>query len=74
MKRFLYVLALTLAAGLPASSQQSVSQPPSAEKASAAGRAEVLVLGTYHMANPGHDIHNMQADDVLAPRRLGCDG
>ena len=34
-----------------------------------AQRAEVLVLGTYHMANPGHDIFNMQADDVLAPKR-----
>lgn len=33
------------------------------------GRAEVLVLGTYHMANPGHDIVNMQADDVLDPKR-----
>jgi len=32
-------------------------------------RPEILVLGTYHMANPGHDIHNMQADDVLAPKR-----
>ena len=31
--------------------------------------AEVLVLGTYHMANPGHDLFNMQADDVLAPKR-----
>jgi Family of unknown function (DUF5694) len=32
-------------------------------------RPEILVLGTYHMSNPGHDIHNMQADDVLSPRR-----
>jgi len=32
-------------------------------------RPEVLVLGTYHMANPGRDINNMQADDVLAPKR-----
>jgi hypothetical protein len=32
-------------------------------------RAEVLVLGVYHMANPGHDIFNMPADDVLAPGR-----
>jgi hypothetical protein len=32
-------------------------------------RPEILVLGTYHMANPGHDLHNMQADDVLAPKR-----
>lgn len=32
-------------------------------------RPEILVLGTYHMSNPGHDVHNMQADDVLSPRR-----
>jgi len=32
-------------------------------------RPEILVLGTYHMSNPGRDIYNMQADDVLAPRR-----
>jgi hypothetical protein len=32
-------------------------------------RAEILILGTYHMANPGHDIFNMAADDVLAPKR-----
>jgi hypothetical protein len=32
-------------------------------------RPEILILGTYHMANPGHDIHNIQADDVLAPKR-----
>jgi hypothetical protein len=32
-------------------------------------KPEILVLGTYHMANPGHDIHNLQADDVLLPKR-----
>ena len=32
-------------------------------------RPEILVLGTYHMSNPGRDIHNMQADDVQSPRR-----
>lgn len=32
-------------------------------------RPEILVLGTYHMSNPGRDLHNMQADDVLAPKR-----
>ncbi len=31
--------------------------------------AEVLVLGTYHMDNPGRDIFNLEADDVLAPKR-----
>src|SRR5438874_11537044 len=55
----LCVLALALGAAFPAASQQSP----------APARAEVLVLGVYHMANPGHDIVNMQADDVLAPKR-----
>jgi hypothetical protein len=27
------------------------------------------VLGVYHMSNPGRDVVNMQADDVLAPKR-----
>jgi len=34
-----------------------------------APRAEVLVLGVYHMDNPGRDVFNVQADDVLAPKR-----
>ncbi len=32
-------------------------------------RPEILVLGTFHMANPGHDIHDVQVDDVLSPER-----
>ena len=56
MKRALVLCAL-LAAALPAVAQQ------------APARAEVLVLGVYHMANPGHDIFNTHADDVLAPKR-----
>ncbi len=62
MKRFLCVFALSLGA-LPVVSQQSPEKP------SGPARAEVLILGTYHMANPGHDIINMKADDVLAPKR-----
>ena len=34
-----------------------------------AAKPEIMILGTYHMANPGRDIYNMQADDVLAPKR-----
>ncbi|MCY3551312.1 MAG: hypothetical protein OXH39_12705 [Candidatus Poribacteria bacterium] len=29
----------------------------------------VMVLGTYHMANPGADAVNFEADEVLAPKR-----
>jgi hypothetical protein len=65
MKRPVLLFALALAAGMPA-----LAQRPSAEEpAQPAARAEVLVLGVYHMSNPGHDIFNMQADDVLAPKR-----
>jgi hypothetical protein len=46
-----------------------LSLSPGAPAQSSAQRPEILVLGTYHMANPGHDIHNMQADDVLSPKR-----
>jgi hypothetical protein len=46
---------------LPAASGQTPAETPA--------RAEVLVLGVYHMANPGRDVFNTKADDVLAPRR-----
>lgn len=32
-------------------------------------RVEVLLLGSYHMANPGADAFNLEADDVLTPKR-----
>ena len=32
-------------------------------------RAEVLVLGVYHMSNPGRDLFNTKADDVLSSKR-----
>ena len=32
-------------------------------------KPEILVLGTYHMANPGRDIYNMEADDVFSSKR-----
>lgn len=31
--------------------------------------ADFLFVGSYHMANPGRDVHNTRADDVLAPKR-----
>jgi hypothetical protein len=42
---------------------------PTAAWPQSAARPEILVLGTYHMANPGHDIYNMRADDDLSPKR-----
>jgi len=34
-----------------------------------ANKPQVLILGTYHMANPGRDMYNMQVDDVRSPQR-----
>lgn len=30
---------------------------------------QIMILGSYHMANPGKDYANLRADDVLAPAR-----
>jgi len=30
---------------------------------------EVMVVGVFHMSNPGHDIHNLKVDDVLEPKQ-----
>lgn len=30
---------------------------------------QVMVLGTYHFANPGRDVNNMRAESVLTPKR-----
>ncbi|HEX8246117.1 MAG TPA: DUF5694 domain-containing protein [Longimicrobium sp.] len=47
---------------IPAAAAAQAASPP-------APRPEILVLGTYHMGNPGHDVHNMAADDVLSAAR-----
>ena len=37
-----------------------------AARAAEPARVEVMILGTFHMANPGHDLHNQKVPDVLA--------
>jgi hypothetical protein len=29
----------------------------------------VMIVGTFHMSNPGHDLHNTKVDDVLSDKR-----
>jgi hypothetical protein len=57
-----FALVLAVATAMVACAQQSSAEKP-------ADRSQVLVLGVYHMANRGHDIYNMHADDVLTPKR-----
>ena len=42
----------------------SAAEPPAAP-------VEVMIVGVFHMSNPGHDMHNMKVDDVLAAKRQG---
>jgi Family of unknown function (DUF5694) len=37
--------------------------------ASAQQKTKVLIVGSYHMGNPGLDKYNMESDDVTAPKR-----
>lgn len=55
--RFLVAVALLSAMAGPAAASTTPKD------------VEVMVVGTYHMANPGRDLHNNRSDDVLAPRR-----
>jgi len=55
------IFALALTATPPPARAQAQALPES--------KPEILIVGTYHMANPGHDIFNNQADDVLSPKR-----
>ena len=65
VSRSIVMLALATTIPIAALAQPAAVGNPGAP----AGRAEVLVLGVYHMANPGQDIFNMKADDVLAQKR-----
>ena len=53
------VLTLLCALILPAT---AFTQTPTPAKVS------VIIVGTFHMSNPGHDMHNVTVDDVLLPK------
>lgn len=53
------LLSLTLA-GCASTQRHADTLPP---------RAQVLVLGTYHMHNPGADYANPEVDDINSPQR-----
>lgn len=65
MKYWAALLVATLAG---AASAQDVVRDP-AESSCAEGAIRMLILGTYHMDNPGLDESNVDADDVLSARR-----
>ena len=52
------MLGLALLAGIPAAYADTASAP-----------VQVMIVGSFHMDNPGHDVYNLKVDDMLAPRR-----
>ena len=70
------LLACLVASGgtTPLAGQQPVPEglepvPPEACRADEEDRIPMLIVGSYHMANPGQDAFNLAADDVMTPRR-----
>jgi len=58
MRRLLLIAGLSFAAfGNAAVADQAPNRP------------ELLIVGTYHMANRNHDAYNVRADDVLSAER-----
>ncbi len=45
------------------------SVPFVAESQGGIQRAQVMIVGSYHMHNPGADVFNMEVDDVLQPNK-----
>ncbi len=65
VNRSVLMFAVAIGSAISALAQQAGAERPELP----AARPEVLVLGVYHMSNPGRDIFNIKADDVLAPKR-----
>lgn len=63
ISRRTFGLVLFLAAASISAQTKEAPQPAPAKK------ARILVLGVFHMANPGRDLFNLQVDDVLTPKR-----
>jgi hypothetical protein len=60
------VLLLTVAVTLPA---QTADRPTGFPAVCDRGEVQVMLLGTYHFANPGRDVIKQDIDDVLQPKR-----
>jgi len=56
----LFVTVLAAVISLSASNLDAQSSEP---------QADFLFIGSYHMGNPGRDVHNTKADDVLSEKR-----
>jgi hypothetical protein len=70
MRVILSVAALLLITTMPYSLRSQTPSDVSPRETSCGDKsAKILILGTYHMGNPGQDALNIEADDVLLPKR-----
>lgn len=60
-----------LAALLLLSCAPAIAADPPLQPDPPSPRPQLLVVGMFHMDNPGRDVANLDADDMLAPRRQG---
>lgn len=58
-----------LAIGAVTLQAQTVDRPTGFPAVCEPAEVQVMLLGTYHFANPGHDVIKQDIDDVLDPRR-----
>ena len=60
MRSKFFVTVLAAVAGLAVAHADAQNREP---------HADFLFIGSYHMGNPGRDVHNTKADDVLSEKR-----
>ena len=67
--RYLIIPFLLIAPIVTAPWRQDTSDLVKQETSCSEKSSKLMILGVYHMGNPGQDVINIQADDVLAPKR-----
>ena len=53
----------------PATGETTVEPVVAADRAGTDARARVMILGTYHFANPGLDVVQVEVADILSPQK-----
>jgi hypothetical protein len=69
MRNFFYPILLVLIAAVSSIHSQNISGVPPKGDFCSDKSAKIMILGTYHMDNPRLDAKNLDADDVLLPKR-----
>jgi hypothetical protein len=69
MRNFFYPILLVLIAAVSSIHSQNISGVSPKGDFCSNKSAKIMILGTYHMDNPRLDAKNLDADDVLLPKR-----